>query len=231
MQRRGAAVFRRSLFHYYLPQITTLMEDKTVTHQRTTILQLCNQECTQTLFRTISLLSNVSQVDNTLGEEIARAGCQAILKRVIDRIKEYITICEAAPPTCTTTTTTYSIEELLDKLMDYLDVACELYSPIQSKGMPFTNEEIESRLPLVYNLGPSTDAGDNNHQSTILISQVTARQSSQGDVGYVMWPNFRFRRLQQAKLQSTDANNSPLNKIPPSFFVKVRGDDGGEKDI
>jgi hypothetical protein len=115
--------------------------------------------------------------------------------------------------------------------MDYLDVACELYSQIQSKGMPFTNEEIESRLPLVYNLGPSTDAGDNNNQSTILISQVTARQSSQGDVGYVMWPNFSFRRLQQAKVQSTDANNSPPNKIPPSFFVKVRGDDGGEKDI
>lgn len=154
-----------------------------------TVQKFCNQECTQNLFRTISLLSNVSQVDNTLGEEIARAGCQAILKRVIDRIKEYITICEAAPPTCTTTTTTYSIEELLDKLMDYLDVACELYSPIQSKGMPFTNEEIESRLPLVYNLGPSTEAGDNNHQSTILISQVTARQSSQGDVGYVMWPS------------------------------------------
>jgi hypothetical protein len=43
--------------------------------------------------------------------------------------------------------------------------------------------------------------------------------------------NFRFRRLQQAKVQSTDANNSPPNKIPPSFFVKVRGDDGGEKDI
>jgi predicted nicotinamide N-methyase len=154
-----------------------------------TVQKFCNQECTQTLFRTISLLSNVSQVDNTLGEEIARAGCQAILKRVIDRIKEYITICEAAPPTCTTTMTTYSIEELLDKLMDYLDVACELYSPVQSKGMPFTNEEIESRLPLVYNLGPSTDAGDNNNQSTILISQVTARQSSQGDVGYVMWPS------------------------------------------
>ena len=43
-------------------------------------------------------------------------------------------------------------------------MARELYSPVQSKGMPFTNEEIESRLPLVYNLGPSTDAGDNNHQ-------------------------------------------------------------------
>lgn len=151
------------------------------------VQQFCNQECTQTLFRTISLLSNVSQVDNTLREEIARAGCQAILKRVIDKIKEYITICEAAPPTCITTT--HSIEELLDKLMDYLDVACELYSPIQSKGMPFTNEEIESRLPLVYNMSPSTDAGDNNHKSTILISQVTARQSSQGDVGYVMWPS------------------------------------------
>lgn len=90
-----------------------------------TVQKFCNQECTQNLFRTISLLSNVSQVDNTLGEEIARAGCQGILKRVIDRIKEYITICEAAPPTCTTTTTmtTYSIEELPDKLMGRSRVA------------------------------------------------------------------------------------------------------------
>jgi predicted nicotinamide N-methyase len=150
------------------------------------VQEFCSDTSIESLFRIISLLTKVSQLDNTLGEEISRAGSQAILKRLVDRIKEYITICERA-------TNQQPSEELLDKLMDYLDLACELYSPMQTRGMPFTNEEIQFRLPLVYNLGPSVqeeeDGEQHDHPTTILISQVTVRQSSQGDVGYVMWPS------------------------------------------
>ena len=150
--------------------------------------EFCSDTSTDTLFRIIALLAKISQLDDTLGEEISRAGSQAILKRLVERIKEYIAIYESE--------TDEPSEEVLDKLMDYLDLACELYSPI-ARGMPFTNEEIESRLPLVYNLGPTEEEQDEEkkddqrqHKSTtILISQVTARQSSQGDVGYVMWPS------------------------------------------
>ncbi|KAK1735825.1 lysine methyltransferase [Skeletonema marinoi] len=151
------------------------------------INEFCSDSSIDNLFRIISLLAKVSQLDNTLGEEISRAGSQAILKRLVDRIKEYITIYE--------TSTNEPSEELLDKLMDYLDLTCELYSPTQARGMPFTNEEIERRLPLVYNLGPAVPGGEggdgehHDHGTTILISQVTVRQSSQGDVGYVMWPS------------------------------------------
>jgi predicted nicotinamide N-methyase len=150
------------------------------------VQEFCSDSSIETLFHIISLLTNVSQLDNTLGEEISRAGSQTILKRLINRIKEYITICEGA--------TNQHSEELLDKLMDYLDSACELYTPMQTRGMPFTKSEIENRLPLVYNLSPGVqgeeeDGERDDHPTTILISQVTVRQSSQGDVGYVMWPS------------------------------------------
>jgi predicted nicotinamide N-methyase len=142
------------------------------------IQEFCSSASIEHLFHIISLLAKVSQLDNTLGEEISRAGSQAILKRLVDHIKEYITIYE--------TSTNEPCEEMMDKLMDYLDLTCELYSPMQARGMPFTNEEIERRLPLVYNLGPDQE---DDTTTTILISQVTVRQSSQGDVGYVMWPS------------------------------------------
>eukprot|EP00986_Skeletonema_menzelii_P008692 scaffold3767_cov116-Skeletonema_menzelii.AAC.17 len=149
------------------------------------IQEFCSSAKIENLFRIISSLSKISQLDNTLGEEISRAGSQAILKRLVDQIKEYITIYE--------TSTNETSEELMDKLMDYLDLTCELYSPMQSRGMPFTNEEIERRLPLVYKLGPNQgeeeDGKYHDYPTTILISQVTVRQSSQGDVGYVMWPS------------------------------------------
>lgn len=147
--------------------------------------EFCSNASVGKLFRVISLLAKVSHLDNTLGEEISRAGSQSILKRLVDRIKDYITIYE--------TSTIEPSEELLDILMDYLDLTCELYSPMQARGMPFTNEEIENRLPLVYNLGPGQkeedSGGHHDHPTTILISQVTVRQTSQGDVGYVMWPS------------------------------------------
>ena len=161
-----------------------------------TVLEFCSDTSIENLFRVISLLAKVSQLDNTLGEEISRAGSQTILKRLVDTIKEYITIYETAY--CDVAANQQPSEEMLDQLVDYLDLTCELYTPMQSRGMPFTDEEIESRLPLVYNLVPAGVQEEENENgehhldhptTTILISQVTARQSSQGDVGYVMWPS------------------------------------------
>jgi hypothetical protein len=169
------------------------LDDEKKCNTTDALQEFCIDERTQTLFHTISFLAKVSRLDDTLGEEISRAGSQMILKRLVDRIKEYITVCETAALTATTPE-----EELLDKLIEYLDLTCELYTPMmQSRGMPFTNEEIESRLPLVYYLGGDMQAEEvegvlhkkANNPTMILISQVTLRQSSQGDVGFVMWPS------------------------------------------
>ena len=74
--------------------------------------------------------------------------------------------------------------------------------------MSFTNDELISRLPLVYHLKPVVSSsrgcviGDSSRSCdddpsitpttitrTIFINQVTKRQSAQSDVGYVMWPS------------------------------------------
>ena len=64
--------------------------------------------------------------------------------------------------------------------------------------MAFTNDELISRLPLVYNLMPVSSHGSENelqqqrthdHEVTVFINQISKRQSAQVDVGYVMWPS------------------------------------------
>ncbi len=130
------------------------------------------------LQRVINFLIKLSQLDPILGEEIGRAGSQTVLSKILVQIKRCISIAESS---CETT------EEEYDALMDLQDSACEVYSPI-IRGMPFTDEELRSRLPLVYNLTPVDHSGELK-DTTFLIGQVTKRQSAQADVGFVMWPS------------------------------------------
>mmetsp|Transcript_32894 Transcript_32894/g.69211 ORF Transcript_32894/g.69211 Transcript_32894/m.69211 type:complete len:484 (-) Transcript_32894:71-1522(-) len=151
--------------------------------------QICKSNDVKVLHRTINLISRTTQLDPTLGEEIARAGSQSICSRLIDQINK----CTAV----------VSDEEDSDALVDLQDSVFEIYSPSAAgRRMAFTNDELRRRLPLIYNLrsvSPSSRHGEtgqqngpnnNDYTTTIFINQVTKRrQSAQADVGFVMWPS------------------------------------------
>lgn len=146
-------------------------------------------ECSQQTFhlsdevkemqRVLNLLAKVSKLDSTLGEEISRAGSQAILSRLVEQIKVCLSILESSD----------TFEEEFDALMDLQDTAYELYFPGIQGALAFTDEELISRLPLVYNLVPASIEDGEFCSKTVLIHQVTKRQTAQADVGYLMWPS------------------------------------------
>jgi len=143
---------------------------------------ICNSDQIKLLQRTLTLLSRVSKLDITLGEEIERGGSQTICTRLIEQISNLSNVDFS--------------EEDSDTLVELQDLVFEMYSPSKSARMGFTNDEMLSRLPLVYNFTSASAQQsrllDFNHDeySTILISQVTKRrQSAQADVGFVMWPS------------------------------------------
>ena len=152
-------------------------------------VRICNSTEIKTLQRTMKLLSNTSQLDATIGEEIKRAGTQLICSRLIEQINK-----------CTMKFEGELSDEDDDTLVELQDNVYEIYSPSStSKCMPFTNEELCNRLPLVYRLRPVSHASEQDERqlvddndtiaTTIFINQVTKRQSAQSDVGYVMWPS------------------------------------------
>ena len=142
----------------------------------------CKSDEVRALQRVLNLLAKVSLLDTTLSEEIGRDGSQAILCKLLEQIKVCVPLVE-----------TNGSEEDFDALMDLQDTACEVYIPsIIRGGMAFTGEELIARLPLVYNLHPTSSThaeNDTTTTTTILIHQVTKRQTAQADVGYLMWPS------------------------------------------
>ncbi|KAL3776582.1 hypothetical protein HJC23_008054 [Cyclotella cryptica] len=80
-------------------------------------------------------------------------------------------------------------ERDFDALMDLQDAACEIYLPGIRGAMAFTDEELISRLPLIYNLRPALPVTEIDDARTILIHQVTKRQTAQADVGFLIWPS------------------------------------------
>ena len=148
---------------------------------------ICNSSEVQLLQQTIALLSNVSTLDPTLGEEISRAGSQPICNRIIDQINKCTTASMLGDGSC------LSVEDS-DALIDLQDVVFEIYSPSFGKrSMAYSNEELRERLPLVYDLTPvhgnNKKCNNTTTTTTVFINQVTKRQSAQADVGYVMWPS------------------------------------------
>jgi len=163
------------------------------TSKSQTTLQICNAHQIINLQRTIQLLIKVSQLDVTLSEEIKRSGLQLICSRLITQINKLTgKLIEYDSYT----------EENEDTLVLLQDLVFELYTPSgnnESSNMAFTNDELISRLPLVYNLMPVSSDGSNDnadheiqqrpHEVSVFINQISKRQSAQVDVGYVMWPS------------------------------------------
>ena len=120
--------------------------------------------------------------------------------RIIEQVNQLLQLCHAS---VTDIDNHYFSEQDLDALVDLQDVVYELKSLSTSssssssssssyycQSMPFTDDELRSRLPLVYKLKSVHRCHQKNAAATaIYIDQVRKRQSAQVDVGFVMWPS------------------------------------------
>mmetsp|Transcript_20171 Transcript_20171/g.29667 ORF Transcript_20171/g.29667 Transcript_20171/m.29667 type:complete len:505 (+) Transcript_20171:71-1585(+) len=152
---------------------------------------------TMVLKKILSLILNICQKDATLCEEMAKAGAHVQLSKIIRMDVYSILSMMNIPVTCahhTTATATatvtqeiYEVEE--DMLIEMQDLACEVAhsSPdvrYPTRISPCVNEEFFSRLPLTFDIRSPMGV-----QESLMVRQVTERQSAQEDVGFVMWPS------------------------------------------
>lgn len=120
---------------------------------------------------------SISRLDETLSEELARQGLHILLSKII-KID-----CSACP-----------LEEgETDGIMEIQDIACEIATLSQNfpvKMSAFTTEELLSRLPLEFDISSCHDNSESESKTLVVfIRQVAERQSSQYDVGFLMWPS------------------------------------------
>jgi predicted nicotinamide N-methyase len=114
-------------------------------------------------------------MDTTLSEELGREGLHMILTKIM-RLDPNV----------------FQAEEDQDTLIEIQDLAGEMAaiaSTFPSLVAPFTNQEILDRLPLQFTISPVDKSQSRSAEMTIFINQVKERQSSQADVGFLMWPS------------------------------------------
>jgi len=147
--------------------------------------------CVHLLQQTLNLLLHILHLDRTLEEELSLDGGHQIVTRLIH---------DAVPKldSSTTSSTSSSLEEEQDAREDLRNAVfsiayCFRRCSSNRNTFMFTTEDRIRRLPLVFDVG---NASLNNHVSStanieqqILFHQVPRRQSSQADVGFVMWPS------------------------------------------
>jgi predicted nicotinamide N-methyase len=146
------------------------------------------------LSRILSMYLRIARLDPTLDEELGMEGSHRALSRLIK-------IDNSALPCCQEDHI-YG-EQNQDTIMGIQDLACEIASFSKSfpvVATPLTAQELRARLPLIFHVTPAlpisssggdgAGAGSSSHNGiSILINQVTTRQSAQQDVGFVMWPS------------------------------------------
>lgn len=145
---------------------------------KTTIL-LANDEKTNAMSRTLCICRNICIMDPCVREELGSEGLHIILSKIMN-IDPY----------------EFHTDEDQDIVMEVQDLACEIasmYPTFPMRVAPFSQQELQDRLPLIFAITPVLSEGvDTTYQHdgvTILINQVKARQSSQADVGFLMWPS------------------------------------------
>ena len=143
--------------------------DGSVRHAKETIL----------LRRILTLHLTMTQADSILGEELGRHGSHRQLLRLLKM-------------NCDDNTTT---EDDQDAIQELQDTACEIGTydaSFPQKVRPFSKSELRDRLPLLFQVEssvPATTTTSTTSTLTVLIPQVTSRQSEQADVGFVLWPS------------------------------------------
>ena len=115
-------------------------------------------------------------MDATLSEELGRDGLHVILTKILKLDPNQ-----------------FRTEEDQDTIIEIQDLAGEMgamASPFPSLVAPFTHQELMDRIPLNFTIQPVTNVSASAAETmTIFINQVKERQSSQADVGYLMWPS------------------------------------------
>ena len=161
-----------------------VLVSKSQRHDENDPIALSEAPETKHLVRLLKLYGRISQLDPTLDEEIGMQGAHLCLSRIIKLDMFSIDCCQDS-------------EENQDTVIEIQDLAAEIASYSKSfplPASPFLHEDLLARLPLVFNIHPVPHPGSNRKDgdsaaTTILIHQVTERQSAQKDVGFVMWPS------------------------------------------
>ena len=144
-------------------------------------LPLSKEDQTIATHRVLVQCRTICTLDPCLNEELGREGLHPILTKIMNLDH-----------------TMFETEEDQDTIMEVQDLACEIASIAISfpmKVAPFSRLELLDRLPLIFPIGPvlledDHDASRKDQEAvTILINQVKERQSSQADVGFIMWPS------------------------------------------
>lgn len=158
--------------------------------QNTTLLSQVTE--TIDLVRLLTIYRRISELDPVLDEEIGKQGAHLRLSRIIKLDIYSIDCCQ-----CNDDNNTNEANQ--DTIIEIQDLACEIASFSKTfplPASPFMDEDLRARLPLVFNICPVAryktkceSSGYNEDGITILINQVTDRQSAQKDVGFVMWPS------------------------------------------
>eukprot|EP00557_Chaetoceros_sp_GSL56_P007642 CAMPEP_0176502650 /NCGR_PEP_ID=MMETSP0200_2-20121128/14872_1 /TAXON_ID=947934 /ORGANISM="Chaetoceros sp., Strain GSL56" /LENGTH=529 /DNA_ID=CAMNT_0017901747 /DNA_START=417 /DNA_END=2006 /DNA_ORIENTATION=- len=140
------------------------------------------------MHQVLLLLLQVCKLDPTLTEEMAKGcGMHSLLSNIL-RIDVYNILDELHDPSIASSRQEY--ETLEDALIAIQDLAAQLAHVDTTVGYPvkvspFTLEELQARLPLVFTIvSPS-----GKRKECFMVHQVTERQSAQEDVGFVMWPS------------------------------------------
>ena len=144
---------------------------------------------TETLVRILKIYRRISEFDPVLREEIGKEGAHHFLSRIMKIDIFSIDSCQGNNDTVN--------EANQDTIIEIQDLAGEIAASAKSfplQASPYVGEELLARLPMTFKLNPMTrfnecETGNNEDGITILINQVTDRQSAQKDVGFVMWPS------------------------------------------
>ncbi|KAL7556810.1 hypothetical protein ACA910_005245 [Epithemia clementina (nom. ined.)] len=137
---------------------------------------------TKRLCRLLDLHAKFCQYDDILAEEVGREGSHLYLLRIIQ-----FPISDDD----------HQISEAdQDMVMEMQDRACSIaatYDTFPMRCTPLTFEEFQQRLPIKFDVDPisldESKVDGTTRTESILIHQVTKRQSAQEDVGFVMWPS------------------------------------------
>jgi hypothetical protein len=120
-----------------------------------------------------------SKLDPILGEELGRQGSHALLLQLLKRDSNSSSSCA-------------------DIILELQDLACEIAatsSKFPLATAPLSMEELMARLPLIFNIehaqhkdNMEEDEMPDEDTGTVLIHQVTTRQSAQEDTGFGAYP-------------------------------------------
>lgn len=122
----------------------------------------------------------ISRRDESVSEELGRQGMHGVLSRILKK-----------------DALAFEQEEDRDSIMEIQDLTCEIASAARTFPMkisPFNHEELKLRLPLEFEvpcaLPMSRVSGSHQEGAEVVyIQQVSERQNSQYDVGFLMWPS------------------------------------------